>query len=28
MMNTTLVPSLTDPLGRIIVVEALRPRAR
>jgi 16S rRNA (guanine527-N7)-methyltransferase len=28
MMDTALIPSLTDPLGRIIVVQALRPRAR
>jgi 16S rRNA (guanine527-N7)-methyltransferase len=28
MMETTLIPSLTDPHGRIIVVKALRPRAR
>jgi 16S rRNA (guanine527-N7)-methyltransferase len=28
MMDTTLVPSRTDPHGRIIVVRALRPRPR
>jgi 16S rRNA (guanine527-N7)-methyltransferase len=28
MMDVTLIPSRTDPHGRIIVVRALRPRPR
>lgn len=28
MMDATLIPSLTDPHGRVIVVKALRPKAR